>query len=38
VSIAPGGRIPFITVFVDPPKNAVEYVVEVVSVEASKTK
>ncbi len=38
MNIAPGGRTPFITVFVDPPKTAVEYIVEVVSVEASKKK
>ena len=37
LGIAPGGRIPFTAVFVDPPKTAVEYIVEVETAEALKT-
>jgi hypothetical protein len=37
LGIAPGGRIPFTAVFVDPPKTAVEYIVEVATAEALKT-
>lgn len=36
--LAPAGKVPFVLVFIDPPKNAVEYVVEMVSMTSGSTK
>jgi predicted Zn finger-like uncharacterized protein len=36
--VAPAGKVPFVLVFMNPPKNAVEYVVEMVSAASGGTK
>jgi predicted Zn finger-like uncharacterized protein len=36
--VAPSGKVPFVLIFTDPPRNAVEYVVEMVSVAPGGTK